>query len=31
MALTVLDLLTKPELLQEAKDAHARWSELYER
>ncbi|MCO5176437.1 MAG: M20 family metallopeptidase [Thermomicrobiales bacterium] len=31
MALTVLDLLTNPELLQEAKDAHARWSELYER
>lgn len=31
MALTVLDMLTNPELLQQAKDAHARWSELYER
>ncbi len=31
MALTVLELLTDPELLQQAKDEHARWSALYER
>lgn len=30
MALTALDLLTDPELLQQAKDEHARWCELYE-
>jgi amidohydrolase len=31
MALTALDLFTDAELLQQAKDEHARWSELYER
>lgn len=30
MALTALDLLTDVELLRQAKDEHARWSELYE-
>jgi amidohydrolase len=30
MAYTALDLLTDPELLQAAKDEHARWTELYE-
>ncbi|MFN8516171.1 MAG: M20 family metallopeptidase [Chloroflexia bacterium] len=30
MALTAYDLFAQPELLREAKDEHARWSELYE-
>jgi amidohydrolase len=31
MALTALDLFTDPDLLRQAKDEHARWSEIYER
>jgi amidohydrolase len=31
MALTALDLFTDAELLKQAKDEHAQWSELYER